>query len=343
MNTPRSLLTASTVALALLVAGCNTLPDDVAALQQAERAVEQLAARPAADNQVGTELDQARKYLAEARAAHDNGKELELIEHKAYMAQRYADIGAKRLASSELRQEISQAEAKRKDIVLRQQGRETELAREEARQYRRESEEMTAAAMSARAELDQLREQMAELDAKPTERGMVLTLGDVLFATNEAELREGAASTLNKLAAFMREYPERKILIEGHTDSTGSAEYNLGLSQQRAMAVDRALRTRGIESGRIEVIPLGEEYPVASNDTTAGRQQNRRVEIVISDQEGEFPADAYRETGVAFRSSAVFIVEPYPKAQRAALYAAPDRGAQQWHTEQSLRSERLVF
>jgi outer membrane protein OmpA-like peptidoglycan-associated protein len=122
----------------------------------------------------------------------------------------------------------------------------------------------------------------------------VLTLGDVLFDTDQAQLKAGAARTMDRLAEFMQSYPERRVLIEGHTDTRGSDSYNVDLSRRRAAAVADALVERGIPSERIETIGLGEAYPVASNESTAGMQENRRVEIVLSGPQGEFRSGTRR-------------------------------------------------
>ena len=118
---------------------------------------------------------------------------------------------------------------------------------------------------------------------------LVLTLGDVLFDTAQATLKAGADRTLDRLASFMMEYPERQVAIEGHTDSRGSDDYNRDLSKRRADSVRDALVDRGVQAQRIRSVGLGEAYPVAGNDTAGGMQQNRRVEIVISDESGNFP------------------------------------------------------
>ncbi len=109
----------------------------------------------------------------------------------------------------------------------------------------------------------------------------MLTLGDVLFATGRATLMPGGLQTVDRLANFLQKYPDRNVLIEGHTDSVGRAEYNMGLSQRRADAVRKALMDRGIGAERITTKGYGESYPVASNKTAAGRQENRRVEVVV--------------------------------------------------------------
>src|SRR5262249_32960441 len=116
--------------------------------------------------------------------------------------------------------------------------------------------------------------------------------GDVLFDTAQATLKPGAQSALGRIASFMQKNEGTKVIIEGHTDSRGSDSYNRDLSQRRAQAVADALAADGIDRGRIEPVGRGKELPVASNDTDAGRQQNRRVEIVFSDPEGRFASGA---------------------------------------------------
>jgi outer membrane protein OmpA-like peptidoglycan-associated protein len=128
----------------------------------------------------------------------------------------------------------------------------------------------------------ELQRQIDALQAKPTDRGLIVTLGDVLFDTGKASLKAGATSNLNKLVAFLNEYSDRTVLIEGYTDSVGSEDYNQGLSERRADSVKSYLAGQGIGSIRLSAAGKGESDPVASNDSAAGRQQNRRVEVVIS-------------------------------------------------------------
>ena len=127
-----------------------------------------------------------------------------------------------------------------------------------------------------------LADELKELQAKQTERGIVLTLGDVLFDSGQASLKPGAASTIDRLSNFLASQPDRSLIIEGHTDSMGSDSFNQQLSESRAESVKAALVAKGIPSERIVAVGKGEAAPVAGNDTSAGRQQNRRVEIVIS-------------------------------------------------------------
>ena len=156
-----------------------------------------------------------------------------------------------------------------------------------------DAEELNAQLSEARGELSGTRAQlesrvtqMEAMQAEQTDRGMVLTLGDVLFDLNRAELKPAGETTVGRLADFMAEYENRRVRVEGYTDSTGAESYNQQLSERRAEAVREALMDRGINRARIEVQGFGEQYPVATNETSAGRQQNRRVEIVISDADG---------------------------------------------------------
>lgn len=139
----------------------------------------------------------------------------------------------------------------------------------------------------------ELESEIEALKAKQSERGIVLTLGDILFESGKADLMPGAMLTMDKLAEFLQKHAERNVLIEGHTDSVGGDTYNLGLSQRRADAVMTVLIAKGITPNRIMTKGYGKKYPVASNATSAGRQQNRRVEIIIL-EEGVSPVKMLR-------------------------------------------------
>jgi outer membrane protein OmpA-like peptidoglycan-associated protein len=117
---------------------------------------------------------------------------------------------------------------------------------------------------------------------------VILTLGDVLFDTDEASLKPAAIRTMGRLAEFLSENPETRIIVEGHADSRGSFAYNEQLSQRRAQAVADAMVVRGIDRDRFRAVGRGEAFPVATNATSAGRQENRRVEVVFSDNSGRF-------------------------------------------------------
>ena len=138
------------------------------------------------------------------------------------------------------------------------------------------------AANVSQQQASELQRQLEILQARPTDRGLVLTLGDTLFATGKSELKSGATVNLDRLTAFMTEYPQRTAAIEGFTDSMGSEEYNQDLSQRRADAVKGYLVRQGVETSRLSSAGRGENSPVADNESAAGRQQNRRVEVIIS-------------------------------------------------------------
>jgi len=209
------------------------------------------------------------------RAAEQPQQDKEEGEHLVFMADRKVDI-ASALAQSRLsvdqREMLSeQSESARLDSRTR----EVDRARSDAASARMD----TAA---AQMQTDALQAQIEELNAKATDRGLVVTLGDLLFATGKSELRGGAARNLSKLAAFLDENKDRSVMIEGYTDSVGSEDYNMGLSQRRADSVKAYLVNAGIASSRLLAAGKGEASPVAGNDTASGRQQNRRVEVIIA-------------------------------------------------------------
>lgn len=154
----------------------------------------------------------------------------------------------------------------------------------DAERARKASEEarILAAADSDRQKAE-LQRQIDLLQAKSTERGLVLTLGNVLFTTGQADLKAGGIDSLNKLVAFLNQYPDRNVMIEGHTDNVGTDTSNQALSERRAGSVQSYLLQQGVGSQRISSSGMGESQPIASNDSVAGRQQNRRVEIIIDD------------------------------------------------------------
>ncbi|HEV6967639.1 OmpA family protein, partial [Roseateles sp.] len=139
-----------------------------------------------------------------------------------------------------------------------------------------------ADAASAQAQAAALQRELNDMQARQTDRGMLVTLGDVLFEFGRAEIKPNAQGAIAKLAHFLNEHPDRRVLIEGFTDSVGSDAANLALSQRRSQAVADALRAQGVDPTRIATRGYGEQYPVASNASTSDRAMNRRVEVYIS-------------------------------------------------------------
>jgi len=267
--------------LLALAAGCATTPVHSDRLDEARAEVEKVSADPLAQQAAGKDVEEARKDLQRADAALQQRQPPQDIDHLAYLALRHAQSGEARIADARARQQVAQAQEERNRIQLQEREQEVNKARNAAENARN-----TAAA--AQSELANARQELQDLQAKQTARGMVMTLSDVLFDTGQATLKPGADRALDRLAQFMKDSPGTDVLIEGHTDSVGTDDYNLGLSQRRALAVADALSSRGVSGDRVQTKGLGKAYPVASNDTQAGRQQNRRVEIVFSDESGRF-------------------------------------------------------
>lgn len=267
--------TAPVALLSLVVAGCGGLPDRIDSVEQARESIAEVSREPLAGRVASEELQEARDALASADEAYEEKEPIQLIEHRAYVAQRYADISRELVSEAQAREEVERTEAERNRIIAEARAREAQAAQ-------RTASEESQAADAAQARARNLERELEELQAEETDRGLVLTLGDVLFETGQATLMPGALTTVDRLAQFMGDYPERTVQIEGHTDSAGSDALNQRLSEQRAAAVRDALVARGVGLGRIQTIGYGEARPVASNDTPAGRQQNRRIEVVVS-------------------------------------------------------------
>jgi OmpA-OmpF porin, OOP family len=247
-----------------------------AALESARTAYTQAEQEPQVAANAPAALREARQTLDRAEAVWANDRDETEVIHLAYLTEQQVEI-AEAVTERELagveRQTLSQ---ERETILHEARVREAELARIEAERAQTE-------AAQAQLQIESLQQQLSALQAttQKTERGTILTLDSVLFETNKAALKSGALENLYPLVTFLRENPERTVRIEGHTDSTGDETYNLKLSQQRAESVREFLMQNGIEPNRIVARGYGETAPVASNDTAAGRQQNRRVELVF--------------------------------------------------------------
>jgi outer membrane protein OmpA-like peptidoglycan-associated protein len=200
---------------------------------------------------------------------------------EAEIAQREAERA--KIETERLKMEAGKAltEAEQARAAAAVEAAQAAQAKLEAEQARLAAQAEAEKAAQAKADADQLMKELSELKAQQTERGIVLTIGDVLFATGKANLSPNANKSVAKLAEFLKKYPTRNVLIEGHTDSVGSDEFNLALSQQRANSVKARLVADAVDAARITTVGYGEKYPVASNDTKAGKAQNRRVDLII--------------------------------------------------------------
>ncbi len=311
------------VALAVLAlaSACSTVSDDTVLLSQARS--EQRAALADADTQAlaPNELRLAGEALAQAEAARQRGDSLAEIDQLAYLARQRTGIaretGARKAAEARIAQAgaetdrmrlaartqqadsataaaaaaTQEAAASQRDAAASQRDaaasqRQAEAAQRQAAASQRNANASQQQAGDAERRNALLATQLRELNAQQTERGLVITLGDVLFDTGRARLRPGAAQNLQRLGGFLKEYPQRKALIEGHTDSMGGEQMNQALSGQRAETVMTTLLAMGVPRGQLAAQGYGEGSPVADNDSATGRQANRRVEIVLSDENG---------------------------------------------------------
>jgi outer membrane protein OmpA-like peptidoglycan-associated protein len=275
------------------------------ALGEAERATR------AAENATGNDTERNHLiYMADrriqiARAAAQREKmEAELeqlrLEHSHLL------VRASQLEAENARLEADQArmmsQATAEDAERARMEAESAMTREEqsalsARRAREEADQAKALAESsalaaslakkeanlASEQAQSLRRQLENLQLRQTESGVVVTLGDVLFETGQTELKQEAQSSLVEVVDLLQSEPGKKIRIEGHTDGVGEASANLKLSQARAESVLATLVSLGVDASRVSTVGMGEDFPIATNDTPEGRSKNRRVDVILLD------------------------------------------------------------
>jgi outer membrane protein OmpA-like peptidoglycan-associated protein len=245
-----------------------------------------------ADSMLATRAPvEMREAEAAVRAAEgsrtDSGTEQS--RHLMLMADQKVEIARARAQSRQYEDQRRALSEQSERARLDARTLEADRAKRDATSARADAASARADAASARDEVAasraaglEMERLIAELNARETDRGLVVTLGDLLFATGKSDLTGGAGPNLDKLAAFLGEYQDRTVLIEGHTDSVGREESNYFLSQRRADSVKSYLVGRGVQANRLTTSGMGQGSPVASNDSATGRQQNRRVEVIIS-------------------------------------------------------------
>jgi outer membrane protein OmpA-like peptidoglycan-associated protein len=266
------------VGIALAMAGCASTPKSNEALESARSIVQAAEADPNAAKYAPVDLQTAKSDLAVADAAfmrHDEPS----IAQPAYMAAQNARLAQLRGAAKADDARVAAGQAERDSIVLAARTNQVDSANRATNAAKIARDQATENSARLQAEVDALK-------AKPTDRGLVLTLGDVLFETGSSTLSSGAGRNLDRLVQFLTDHPERLVQIDGFTDSVGTDSFNQDLSQHRADAVRYQLVSRGISSTRIATQGYGKAYPVASNSESGGRQLNRRVEVVIGADNG---------------------------------------------------------
>jgi outer membrane protein OmpA-like peptidoglycan-associated protein len=267
-----------------------------AELTDAETLYQQLEERRSQERVEGAMI-RTRAAIMTAQEAVESKKSQEYVDGLAHIALRTAQstdaddarIVAERAADSlrreTLRLRLERSEAQRSQQEQMSQARIDSLRRHNER-IQQQADSLRRAAEAANEQLNtaltQLRSLVVEItNLRETSRGIVISLSDILFDVNRATLKPGAEANVRRIAGILQQYPDRQIAVEGHTDATGSDAYNQTLSEERAAAVRAALIAGGVPEAQITSTGFGKTQPVATNDTPAGRQQNRRVEIVV--------------------------------------------------------------
>ena len=303
----------STVLAACLLAACATNPTTPPELSTARDTVAQAGRDSDVLSFAPMELKKASEALARANALSAKGDSLAEVASAAYVANTQARAAlavakAKRdettIKTAETARERARADgqtvqADRAKAQASEATADAQLARsqasaaqqqasaaqQQASTARQQAAVAQGTAISSQQEAARLQQQLTDLQAKATDRGMLVTLGDVLFEFGRADIKPAARESLRKLATYLQQHPERRILVEGFTDSVGGEGANLALSQRRAEAVASALGTLSVSPERIRTQGYGEGYPIADNATDTNRALNRRVEVYISDND----------------------------------------------------------
>jgi outer membrane protein OmpA-like peptidoglycan-associated protein len=285
------------LAMAAFLAACSSAPTTTSLLDQTRGDYMAAQNNPAVTNYAPLEFKQASDALERANAAAAKNDSPEQVDKLAYVAkQRIAtaqEVAKQKVAEAD----VAKAGQQRDQIRLEQRTQEADQAKMQAQaataaaqNAQMQAQNAEAATRNAQAQSAALQAQLADLAAKQTDRGIVITLGDVLFGTDQATLTPDGVRTANKLGNVLSNNPQRTVLIEGYTDSTGTSAHNLELSQRRADSVRNTLLSMGISRDRIATHGYGEAFPAAGNDSASGRQMNRRVEIVLSEEGAGIPA-----------------------------------------------------
>lgn len=286
---------------ASLFAACSSIPETNPRLEEARSDFQAAQSNPDVVSLAPLELKQASDALDSANAASAHRDGTEKIDQLAYIAKqkiatsqevarkKVAEIAvtnaAKERDQVRLEQRTNEADKAKQDAAIAQS--QTRAAQSDAADAQRQVADAQLQKEAAEARTRQLQSQLDDLAAKKTERGIVVTFGDVLFNTDKAQLKPEGMDVVHKLADILKQNPQRVVLIEGFTDSTGSAAHNQELSERRAQSVSSALVEMGIDRSRVSSRGYGEAYSVSTNETVTGRQLNRRVEIVLSEDDGK--------------------------------------------------------
>ena len=292
------------LAIVALVAACSSAPTSTSLLDQTRGDYMAAQSNPTVASYAPLEFKAAGEALEQANAAAGRKESIATVDKLAYLAKQKIATAQEVAKQKGAEAEVANAGQQRNQVRLEQRTqeadqakmnaeaaqRQAEAAQRAARSAQMQAQDAQAATRDANARASALEAQLADLAAKKTERGMVITLGDVLFGTDQANLTAAGGATAGKLAAVLSNNMQRTVLIEGFTDSTGSSAHNLELSQRRADSVKSALLQMGVSPDRVATRGYGAAYPVAGNESAPNRQLNRRVEIVLSEDGAAIPA-----------------------------------------------------
>ena len=281
------IFTPTLLVIAALLTACNSMPTSTSMLDQTRNDYQSAQSNPKVASYAPLEMKQASDAMAKANAASANNDSTEDIDKLAYLAKQKIALTQEVAKQKSAEADVAKSGTERDKMRLDQRTREADQSRTSANIARGDAAYAQQQTRDVQARNANLEAQLAELSAKKTERGMVITLGDVLFATDQARLNPEGQRTVQKLAQVLTQNPQRTVLIEGFTDSTGSSAHNQALSERRADSVQLGLLEQGIARNRIAIHGYGEAHPVAGNESTADRQLNRRVEIVLSEDDGK--------------------------------------------------------
>lgn len=277
---------------AAILSACSTTTSNPN-LTAAHSSYDSAVANPKVVELAPLELKEAAESLRQADYALSKGADVVTVNHLSYMAYQHVGIAQETTKRKSAELVIANAAATRDHIQLEARTAEANAAnqkvavlQENANSQKAELAAANTSAAENQATIQQQAMQLELLNAKQTKRGMVVTLGDVLFGSNQSKLKSGGARNVKKLADFLNEYPKQRVMIEGYTDSTGNSERNQLLSEHRANSVRSALLAAGVNADQINTRGYGAQFPVTENNTTSGRQMNRRVEIIFSDNNG---------------------------------------------------------
>lgn len=283
----KTLIAPSLLVIAALLGACSSAPTTTSLLEQTRSDYRLAQSNPKIASYAPLEMTQAGEAMAQANLAAQKNDSAKEVDRLAYLAKQQIAVTQEVAKQKSSEADIANASKARDQIRLEQRTVEANQAKRTAQIAQGDLAQAQLETLEAKMVNAALEAQLVALAAVKTERGIVITFGDVLFGTDQARLTPEGTRTAQRIADVLQQNPQRSVLIEGFTDSTGAAAHNQALSERRAGAVQNALQDMGVARNRIVMRGYGESYPVAGNDTGSDRQLNRRVEIILSNDGGK--------------------------------------------------------